>query len=95
MSIRKMTLERWQKLTAAALQDGDAAALAALQGTSPGGVAADLRISRQAVHEAMHRGDLDAIVITGNRPRQRPLMILITAASIAAFKRLRSERKRA
>lgn len=96
MAIRKMTLVRWQKELETALENGDAAEVDALQGSSPGAVAASLRISRQAVHEAIHRGNLDAIVLTGgHRPRQRPLAILIPSASVAAYRRVRAERKRA
>lgn len=85
MAIRKMTLERWQKATAAAMDKP--AELERLNGTSPGGVAAELGISRQAVHELMQRGRLDAVYVIDKRGKL--LMILIPPSAVAEYLRTR------
>lgn len=89
MAIRKMTMKQWQKATAAA---HGKPSWAALNGTSPGGVAATLGISRQAVHKAIHRGDLDAIIVNDDITGELRLF-MIPAASEQAFKAKREQRK--
>lgn len=84
--IRKIPVAQWSKLTEAALGKP---AWKQLNGPSPGGVAAILGISRQAVHKAVHRGDLDAVIVTdGGKLR----MFMITEDSIEAFKAKRERR---
>lgn len=90
MAIRKMTVKQWQKAVAAA--HGKPSWLN-YQGDSPGGVAAKLDISRQAVHKAVRRGDLDALIINDD-VTGRLRMFLIPEPSVEAFKMLR-EAKRA
>lgn len=85
--IRKMQVSTWSKLTEAALGKP---AWRQLNGPSPGGVAAILGISRQAVHKAVHRGDLDAVVVYA--PTGRLQMFMITEDSIEAFKAKRERR---
>lgn len=80
MAIRKMNAKLWQKLTS----ESDAQR-AKLLGWSPGGAAAELGISRQAVHKAIHRGDLDAVIVTNERTG-RLSMFMIPDASLQAFK---------
>jgi hypothetical protein len=66
-----------------------------LQGPSPGGAAAELDMSRQAVHRAIERGSLDAwYVYDGVVPGLRRLrMINVTMESIERYKE--SGRRRA
>ena len=92
MAVRKFSIDRWIKAVASA--HGKPAA-AELNGLSPGGVASQLEISRQAVHQAVHRGDLDAIIVNDGNGKLR--MFMITASSIERFKqkRARGERRRA
>ena len=63
---------------------------AELLGWSPGGAAAQLGISRQAVHKAIHRGDLDAIIINDDDGKLR--LFMIPDASLQAFAERRSRR---
>ena len=84
--IRKMQVSTWSKLTDAALGKP---AWKQLNGPSPGGVAAILGISRQAVHKAVHRGDLDAVIVYNGARLQ---MFMITEDSIEAFKAKRERR---
>jgi hypothetical protein len=84
--IRKMQLSTWSKLTESALGKP---AWKQLNGPSPGGVGAILGISRQAVHKAVKRGDLDAVVVyEGTRLR----MFMVTEDSIESFKAKRERR---
>ena len=48
-------------------------------------------ISRQAVHQAIHRGDLDALAV--RRDNGEVKMIVIPTASVEAFKAKRRERE--
>lgn len=73
MTIRHFTVDSWQ----AAIDAGED-----LGGMSPGGVASRLGITRQAVHLAMNRGDLDSYRM--DLPNG-DLMILIPNASYKAF----------
>lgn len=58
MAIKKMQLRTFTRL----MEAGDAATQD-LSGPSPGGAAAELGISRQAVHAAIRRGTLDALAV--------------------------------
>jgi hypothetical protein len=53
-------------------------------GPSPGGAAADLNMSRQAVYQALNRGMLDAYQITKDGSH---VATVITQASIEAYRR--------
>lgn len=88
MAIRKMTMLQWQKATAAALGKPS---WGNLNGDSPGGVASQLGISRQAVHKAVHRGDLDAVLITGMAGQLK--MFMIPQDSVEAFKAKRDQKR--
>jgi len=90
MAIRKMKMRAWQKATAAAL---DKPSWGKLNGTSPGTVAAELGISRQAVHQAVHRGDLDAVIVVDDGSEELRLF-MIPQDSIEAF-RVKRETRRA
>lgn len=87
MAVRKFSLDRWLKAVAQA--DGKPSA-AELNGLSPGGVASQLEISRQAVHQAVHRGDLDAVIVTDDDGKLR--MFLIPLYSVERFKAKRQAR---
>ena len=87
--IKKLTVSQWQHLTSKSEKH-----LAELSGTSPGGAAAELGISRQGVHKAILRGDLDMIHVVDDN-RGKLVMNMIPAASIKAFKAKRQIQKRA
>lgn len=87
--IKKLTVRQWTALTS----EGEAA-LASLSGTSPGGAAAELGITRQAVHKAVLRGDLDMIHVIDERTGKL-VMNMIPPDSIKAFKLKRKLQKRA
>lgn len=86
-----MKMKQWQRAMAAAL---DKPAWAKLNGASPGGVAAELGISRQAVHKAVHRGDLDAVIVRDDRTDEL-VLFMIPEPSLEAFKAKREQRKSA
>jgi hypothetical protein len=85
MAIRQYNQRVWNKLTA----ESDAYR-AKLLGWSPGGAAAELGISRQSVHKAIRRGDLDAVRVTDDRGRLS--MFMIPDESLQAFKAKRYSR---
>lgn len=87
MAVRTMNSQTWQKLT-----EVSEAQRAQLLGWSPGGAAAQLGISRQAVHKAIHRGDLDAVIV--NNEDGKLSMFMIPDASLQAFKAKRMNQKR-
>jgi len=87
MAVRKMTLAAWQK--ACATTHGKPS-WHELNGNSPGGVASDLGISRQAVHKAIARGDLDAVIVSDTRGRM--LMFMIPQRSVETFRLIRGKR---
>lgn len=89
MAVRKMSLAAWQKACATTHAKPSASDL---NGDSPGAVAAKLGISRQAVHQAVARGDLDAIIV--NDSRGKLLMFMIPTRSIEAFAEKRKLRQR-
>ena len=85
MALRKVSADRWEKLVAESHY-----ARAKLIGWSPGGAAAELGISRQAVHKAIHRGDLDAVIVNDDDGRLR--MFMIPDDSLQAFALRRQKR---
>lgn len=87
MAIRKMNTKRWTELT-----DTSDRLRAQLLGWSPGGAAAQLGISRQAVHKAIRRGDLDAVIVTKDDSEQLS-MFMIPDASLQAFKAKREQKR--
>jgi hypothetical protein len=86
MAIKTMNLDVWRKLS-----DVSDAQRAKLLGWSPGGAAAQLGISRQAVHKAIHRGDLDALIV--NNDEGQLSMFMIPDDSLQAFKAKRAQRR--
>lgn len=89
MAIRTMKMRAWQKATAAALGKP---AWEYLNGYSPGGVAAQLGISRQAVHQAVHRGQLDAVIVNDDDSGELRLF-MIPKPSLEAYRARREQRK--
>ena len=87
--IKKMKVREWQMATSES-----EARLAELSGTSPGGAAAELGITRQAVHKAILRGDLDMIHVVDDRTGKL-VMNMIPAESVKAFKLKRKLQRRA
>lgn len=63
-----------------------------LTGPSPGGAAGELGISRQAVHEAIARGRLDAYRVTYDDEGKDLAGIYITQASLDRYKAARDLR---
>ena len=60
--------------------------------TSPGPVAADLGVTREAVYDLIRRGRLDAIRFVSDGRRGRLLAILIPSGSVARYKATRYQR---
>ena len=89
MALRKMKMRAWQRATAAALDKPSS--WAQLNGTSPGTVAAELGISRQAVHQAVHRGYLDAVIVVDDDSEELRLF-MIPQPSLDAYKARRQRR---
>lgn len=89
MAVRKMTMRAWQKAVAPTLGKP---AYFKLNGTSPGGVANALGVSRQAIHAAVHRGDLDAVIVVDDKDGEL-LLFMILEDSVEAFKAKREQRK--
>lgn len=69
MTLRKMNFADWERLVH--ISEGQRAKLL---GWSPGGAAAEIGISRQAIHEAIRRGTLDAVAVYEGK-RLRMFMI--------------------
>lgn len=80
-----MQLKDWERSIAA----GDATIADFSHGPSPGGAAAELGISRQAVHQAIHRGDLEVLAIYEGRKLSH---YTISQSSLAAYKAIIRER---
>lgn len=85
MALRKMNFARWEKLSAESDRHR-----AELLGWSPGSAAAQLGISRQAVHEAIRRGTLDAVMVVREDGKTQAFMI--PDASIKAYAERRARR---
>lgn len=91
MALRVMKLSRWSKLNDVhPLEDPRA-----VNGLSPGGVAVELGISRQAVHQAIARGDLDAVKVVADHDPDRMVMFNVTQHSVGRYRQLREARRRA
>ena len=85
MPVRKMQLKDWERVIEAGTPD-----LADFNlGPSPGGAASELGISRQGVHAAIRRGDLEVLAIYDGR---RLSHYTISKSSLAAYKELLRER---
>lgn len=89
MAIRKMTMRTWQKAVAATLGKPG---WEKINGYSPGGVASVLRISRQAVHQAIRRGQMDALIVNDDETGELRLF-MIPEASVEAYRAHRDQRK--
>lgn len=74
------------------LEAGDPTLLDFSVGPSPGGAAAELGISRQAVHKAIKRGDLDAITI---KRGDKITCYYVGRASLDRYKKFMQMRQRA
>lgn len=88
MSIKRMQVKRWEQL----IEAGDSTMQDLSFGPSPGAAAAELGITRQAVHLAIRRGDLEALAVYRG---ERLLFYTITKPSLERFKQIRSIRRRA
>lgn len=61
MAIREIPLTRWYEIMDGAEKNGAAEVADIHNGYSPGGAAAEMGISRQAIMAAIKRGSLDAL----------------------------------
>ena len=80
-----MQLKAWERAIEAPTPDLEDFSL----GPSPGGAAAEVGVSRQAIHKAIHRGDLDVLAIYDGT---RLSHYTISRRSLAAYKDLLRER---
>lgn len=78
MAVRKITVKEWNRLV-----EANDPSIADLSGPSPGGAAAELGISRQAVHKAIRRGALDALAVYEGKKLSH---YTISVASIARYR---------
>lgn len=98
MTRRDMTMAEWQRHCAETLRADTTGrpsnlVLGDLGGVSPGGAAAELRVSRQWIHTLMTRGQLHSLYIWDNAldtPRKRrgkaPSCIFVTENSLRRVK---------
>lgn len=86
MALRKIKAERWEKLVA----ESDRRR-AELLGWSPGGAAAEVGISRQAIHQAIREGRLDAVMVQNEEGKLKAFMI--PDESLKAFAEKRAARR--
>ena len=85
MPIRKMQLKAWER----AIEAGDSDVADFSQGPSPGGAAAEVGVSRQAIHYAIRRGELEVLAIYDG---SRLSHYTISRRSLAAYKELLRQR---
>lgn len=88
MALRVIKLSRWAKLNEASDPENPRA----VNGPSPGGVAAELGISRQAVHKAIRSGLLDAVKVVLDDDPERMVMFIVTPYSVRNYKLVRQHR---
>jgi hypothetical protein len=77
MAVRKMNMKRWKQLVEASQGKSHD-----VQGDSPGGVAARLGCTRQAVHRLIKRGTLDAVAVYDG---DELAFYIVPEASLAAY----------
>lgn len=87
MAVRKMQLKAWERAIEAPNADLEDFSL----GPSPGGAAAEVGVSRQAIHAAIRRGELDVLAIYDGA---RLSHYTISRSSLAAYKQLVQDRAR-
>jgi len=86
MALKRITLQRWTELLDST-QDPSK-----YNGDSPGGVAADLGITRQSVHGAISRGHLDGWRVEDDKTGQL-VAIVISPESVARYQAARKLRR--
>ena len=86
MALRKMSISRYEH----AVAESKRYRAELLGGSSPGAVARELGISRQAVHKAIHAGHLDALMLYADNGELAAF--LIPPASVDAYRRRRELR---
>jgi len=84
MLLRKMAFKDWEKLST--VSDAQRAKLI---GWSPGGAAAEIGITRQGIHHAIRRGDLDAVAVYDGT---KLVMFMIPDDSLRAYQERRQRR---
>lgn len=82
MGTKKIQLDAWERL----IEAGDPSTQDFHLGPSPGGAASELGISRQAVHAAIRRGDLEALAVFRGRNLSH---YTISVSSLQRFKEQR------
>ena len=84
---RTITLKDWMRKVR---REGDTPLeTSKMQGPSPGGVATEFGLTRQAVHAAIRRGDLDAWRVVDDATGKLRA-IIITSESVTRYRTLRS-----
>lgn len=86
MALRKLNINRYEE----AIAESKRYRAQLLGGSSPGAVARELGISRQAVHKAIQVGHLDALMIYDDDGNLAAF--LIPPASVDAYRRRREMR---
>lgn len=87
MAYQVITLSKWAELVPHHGKPSD------YNGPSPGGVAAMLKISRQSVHRAINRGELEAFRVVNDRDRSL-VAVVVKPSSIANYQAARALRRK-
>lgn len=82
MALKNMTYDDWAEAVHASR---GTSGYDEVMGPSPGGAAADLRVSRQRIWQLVKHNRLDMIIL--KHPAEKPSAWLVTAASIERWKR--------
>lgn len=85
MAWTQISLTKWHEMLESSEDPAD------YNGPSPGGVAAELGISRQSVHKAIERGDLDAWRVVRDKTSSL-VAIVIKPATLERYKAVRALR---
>jgi hypothetical protein len=91
MAERVITMSKWSK-------EADRLARTRperMNGPSPGGAASELRVSRQAIHQAIKDDRLDAWRIVSDTDHERLVAIIVTGESLSRLKVERGVRETA
>ena len=79
MAVRRMTYDEWGDAIA---QTHGKPEYHELMGSSPGGAAMSLGVSRQRIHQLIDAGKLDVICLS-DKPKAKPTSYLVTDASVS------------
>ena len=85
MGWTRITYSRWTEMLESSKNPRE------YNGSSPGGVAAELGVSRQSVHKAIERGDLDAWRVERDGTRKL-VAIIVKPESVERYRAIRELR---